>query len=247
MLSTLSWAYDFEVDGIYYYFNEDSADVSVARSNNYRDLGIPSSYSGDMVIPSTVTYNNKTYRVRSISYDAFPGCYTIRSVEIPEGMDIELGAFSCSSITSIKIPKGVTHIGEDTFFHCTSLKSVDFPESMIGIWGASFAHCSSLKSIKIPNKVTIIDNESFFACSFLESVEIGESVANIGDLAFYHCYHLTTITCFAENPPQLGNLVFGGDVPVKKATLYVPASAVDKYKAADQWKEFEKILPIEYK
>ena len=34
-------------------------------------------------------------------------------------------------------------------------------------------------------------------------------------------------------------------MPLSEATLYVPAQSLDDYKAAEQWKEFGKILPIE--
>jgi hypothetical protein len=33
--------------------------------------------------------------------------------------------------------------------------------------------------------------------------------------------------------------------PICHATLYVPAEALEKYKTAEQWKEFGTILPIE--
>ena len=32
---------------------------------------------------------------------------------------------------------------------------------------------------------------------------------------------------------------------LSEATLYVPAQSLDDYKAADQWKEFGAILPLE--
>ena len=34
-------------------------------------------------------------------------------------------------------------------------------------------------------------------------------------------------------------------VPLSEATLYVPAQSLKDYKAADQWKEFGTILPLE--
>lgn len=55
LASTIScMAYSFKVDGIYYNFNNDGVEVTEG------------SYSGDIVIPSTVTYNGKTYSVTGI-------------------------------------------------------------------------------------------------------------------------------------------------------------------------------------
>ena len=46
---------------------------------------------------------------------------------------------------------------------------------------------------------------------------------------------MTNITCFAITPPGLGESVFLGD---DNLTIYVPASSVDAYKAADGWKDY---------
>jgi hypothetical protein len=46
----------------------------------------------------------------------------------------------------------------------------------------------------------------------------------------------------AENVPTTGTGVFS-NVPISSATLYVPASALNAYKAANQWKEFGTIRP----
>ena len=58
LMPILSYAYDFEVEGIYYNINPDGETVSVT----YREEE-ESSYSGDVVIPSEVTYDDKTYSV----------------------------------------------------------------------------------------------------------------------------------------------------------------------------------------
>jgi hypothetical protein len=34
-------------------------------------------------------------------------------------------------------------------------------------------------------------------------------------------------------------------MPLSEATLYVPAESLEDYKAADQWKEFGTILPLD--
>jgi len=64
---------------------------------------------------------------------------------------------------------------------------------------------------------------------------------------------LTSVTCFANTPPEMGfwenhdsyNVFYNvncGTIP-----LYVPANSVDAYKAANQWKDFNPISPISAK
>ena len=61
---------------------------------------------------------------------------------------------------------------------------------------------------------------------------------------FWGCESLKTVICEAIEVPELGDDVFY-DMPLSEATLYVPAQSLDDYKAADQWKEFGRILPLE--
>ena len=109
--------------------------------------------------------------------------------------------------------------------------------------GKAFKSRSSLTSISIPEGVTSIGDYAFWKCDSLTSVVIGNGVTSIGEDAF-ECSSLTAVICRAENVPELGDYAFSNCV-LQSATLYVPASALEEYKAAGQWKDFSKILPIE--
>ena len=107
-----------------------------------------------------------------------------------------------------------------------------------------YFYCSRLTSISIPEGVTRIGDDAFHYCFRLTSISIPESVTSIEDNAFSCCDFLTSIICHAEKVPELESSAFYY-TPISKATLYVPASALADYKAADQWKDFGTILPLE--
>ena len=66
------YAYDEKIDGIYYDLNEESLTASVTYGGSKYSGG---TYSGEVVIPSEVTYNGKVYSVTSIGGYAFYYCH----------------------------------------------------------------------------------------------------------------------------------------------------------------------------
>lgn len=89
------YAYDFEVDGIYYnVISFEQMTAGVTHDANYTPP--ISHYSGSISIPSSVTYNGKTFSVVSILNEAFIQS-TVTSVNLPNSI-IEIcdGAFSGS-------------------------------------------------------------------------------------------------------------------------------------------------------
>ena len=249
--TTSLWAHDFEVDGIYYdYLDGNNVEVTYcgAYYNSYDD-----EYSGEVIIPSTFTYNGTTYSVTSIGEWAFRNCSSLTSVTIPNSVtSIGYGAFrDCSSLTSITIPNSVTSIGNSAFAYCKALTSITIPNSVTSIGDEAF-ECSSLTSITIPNSVTSIGDEAFYYCSLLTSITIPNSVTSIGDEAFAYCKALTSITipnsvtsigddafvdcsslisitCLGTTPPTLGTGVFNG---TKLSAVYIPDNTLSAYQTA---------------
>ena len=85
-------------------------------------------YKGDVIIPETVVFNERTYRVTSIGEQAFSGCFALTAITIPNSItSIEKKAFLfCDSLKSITIPTSVKSIGWHAFDDCDSLLSFTF-------------------------------------------------------------------------------------------------------------------------
>ena len=260
LCSSIVSAYSFEVDGIYYDFISytDNA-VSVASS--------PNKYSGDIVIPETVVYNDVTYKVSSIGWLAFDGCSGLTSIELPVGVthiesyafrgcssltnidlpisvtSIGFEAFSgCSSLTSINLPAGLTSIENSFFSGCSSLTSIDLPASLTSIGNSAFYNCSSLTSINLPAGITSIEHHTFSGCSSLTSIDLPAGLTSIGNSAFEDCYNLDRIYLLGETPFAYNNNAYLKDC---ERAIIVPESAVEAYRTAEGWSDIAKYITSE--
>ncbi len=178
-----------EINGIYYNLASGKINTASVTSN-------PNKYSGEVVIPASVSYNDADYSVTSIGGSAFQNCSGLTSVTIPNSVtSISYWAFSnCRGLTSIAIPNSVTSIGAHAFDYCSSLTSLTIPNSVTSIDTYAFARCSGLTSVSIPNSVTSIESYTFSGCSSLTSVTIPNSVSSIGVYAFNYCSGMTSVT-----------------------------------------------------
>lgn len=183
-------------------------------------------------------------KLTSIGSNAFQNCTALTSITLPNSVTtIYAAAFSSSGLTSISIPDSVFQIDSQTFMGCTALSSVSIGTGVKTIGNYAFDGCTSLTSVEIPDNVTDIYDSVFEGCSGLTSVTIGEGITSIGQDAFRGCTSVTKYTFLGSEPPTLNanGSLYGS---ASGFTIYVPSSAVDTYKAAEGWSEYE-ILPIE--
>lgn len=169
------------VDSIYYVLDRANKEASV--SNDDRDYDSP--YSGDIVIPSTITYNDTTYTVTSIGDKAFHIAKKLHSISMPNTItSIGKDAFGGCRFQSVTIPNSVTCIGEYAFSYCNELKSIKLSDSLTTIVDRAFVHCDSLSTITFPNTLIYIGNRAFAECHSLTSIIIPRSVTSIVSGAF---------------------------------------------------------------
>ena len=136
-------ASSFQRDGIYYNVTGPNT-VEVTKGSTYGD-----DYSGDVTIPSSVTYGGVTYDVTAIGANAF---------------------LSCHDLTSVNIPTTVTTIGESAFYYCTSLTRVVIPESVMTIGDWNFYCNDQMTTVILPSTLTSLGSSCFDGCLNLSKV-----------------------------------------------------------------------------
>ncbi|MDO4930425.1 MAG: leucine-rich repeat domain-containing protein [Bacteroidales bacterium] len=156
------------INGLKYSLDETTNEATLV-SNSY-------SYSGDIVIPASVTYSGTAYKVTSIGNLCFNNCSSLTSVVIPSSVTT-LGNscfYDCSSLTSVKIGSSVTSLPDYCFSGCSSLTSVVIGSSVTSFGRYSFSDCSNLTSVEIPSSVTEWEYDSFVG-SGLTSIKVDEA------------------------------------------------------------------------
>ena len=210
---------EFTVDGIrYYYTNEDDDEVSVTYSSSGK-------YSGNIVIPSTVTYNGKQYTVTKIGTGAFRDCTGLTAVTLPNAMtSIGRNAFrDCTGLTTVTISNSVTSIGSYAFYGCTGLTEVTIPNAMTDIGGWAFTYCTGLQTViwnahnvqDIPLSKSGTPMPPFLYCKNLTDFVFGDEVEHIPD---YLCYNLTSLKnlVIGNSVTTIGSYAFSSCTGLKK-------------------------------
>ena len=182
--------------------------------------------SGEITIPSTVTYEETTYSVTEIASYAFFGCNKITSVTIQEGITIIMDdAFDeCSKLQSVYLPNSLKTLKSWVFRACEKLKNIELPNSLSTIEASCFSGCKSLETITLPSSIKTIENYTFSNCENLTSITFPDGLLQIKEGAFHNCKKLSSIT-LPNSLTKIGKHAFDGIGEV--VSISIPESVTE--------------------
>ena len=225
-VSIFVYSHDFEKNGIFYNF------IPYTQSNvevTFKGETVESfknEYKGDIVIPSYVIYNGKTYTVKSVGKSAFEDCIHLNSIELSCNIvSVGESAFSgCTSLSIIKLPNDLSYIMDNAFSGCTNLQEINLPENIKVIGKFAFSCCKSLKYITLPKLLERLQNSTFLGCENLKGVIINEHIEKVCYGAFDGCWNLLVLVCLANYPPECADLYLEAQNNQKQPeiTIYKP-------------------------
>ena len=210
------------VNGIYYIFDSSQMTATVTCEwveyyGGLVDEYKKADYSGDVKIPSEVTYNDVTYKVTGIGDVAFARCTTVTSISIPDnvvsiGYNVFWGTLWYNNQSD-----GLLYLDNWLIGHKGDKPTgeLNIAEGTKGIAAKAFSGCSDLSSVTIPGSVKFIGDNTFSGCSGLTSIDIPNSVLSIGAYAFSGCAGLTTIELHTKT---IGNW-FSGCSSIETITI----------------------------
>lgn len=178
--------YDFKVGDIYYNItSKENRTVEVtSESGGNMIWNNTSDYSGDLVFPDSVTYNDTTYSVKAVGKFALYGSTEITSVTIPASIDtirfealycrnaviphvkidysdkiLVCGGASICEVDSLFINRGLSFYYPNGWAYqiVQATKYIEFGDSVSVIPALLTNRNSSLKEVKFPNRAFTFD------------------------------------------------------------------------------------------
>lgn len=125
------------------------------------------SLSGNITIPSVITYKQSAYNVVGIDNFAFKECKGITSVTFEQNSKVETiggSAFAnCTGITSVTFGENcsLNRIGSYAFSGCATLAGFVVPEGVESIGSYAFQECENLATVTLPNTLKSIEEKAF--------------------------------------------------------------------------------------
>ena len=192
LCTSMAWAHDVEVDGIYYNLNQTNKTAAVTfKGSSFESHD--NDYPGEVVIPENFIYDGITYSVTSLGNNCFLGCTGLTSITIPNSVTtLEDYCFSgCTGLTSITIPNSVTSLGEYCFNGCTGLTSITIPNSVTSLGDYCFEDCSGLTNIKMKSSTPPSTSYGpFSGCSRLTTVYVPKGAKEAYKVVPWNSYEI---------------------------------------------------------
>ncbi len=194
--------------------------------------------------------------LETIAGDAFNRT-GLTTINIPASVEnIGEGAFTCFGLESISVADGNTHFTTDgkaliahiddnnttllTYARAnTETTSYAVPDGVTRIGAGAFSDSDHLTEVILPEGLKTIGDHAFYVCDAITDIAIPASVESIGTEGFGRCYKLATIRVFrgaTNGITTIGVDAFTGTDVTRR--IYVPASALDTYRAAVNWEKY---------
>ena len=218
----LASAYDVEVDGIFYGIMGTRSAYVTHSGWRAEDGESIVKYTGDVVVPSQISYGGRTYPVTSVDENAFAGC---------------------DELTSVRLPQTLRAVSACAFLGCTSLRQVSLPATIRAFGGCAFTGCTSLQQIMLPRHTEVVDSFTFYCCASLTSVVLPYRTRTVCQGALEHLPAMTDLYCFASLPPlaEQGAFTLADQ---QQCTLHVPAEALPLYRESPVWSDFCRVVAL---
>ena len=203
---------------------ESTVDVSWEERPPYPNHEVT---TDSIIIPSTVTINDKQYRVTRIQKNGFDEI-KCDYIDIPSSVEvIEESAFSELDVDTVILKPGLKEIGESAFVS-SKVRYCSVPNTVETIDKYAWAACRLLEAIDWPQNLTVIPDGCFAGCyllkfDFKNITEIGAEAFAYSEMEHIHFPAGIHIGEFAFTNPRTKQLTFEpGPTIIENGAFLIP-------------------------
>lgn len=199
----------------------------------------------EIVIPTTVTYNDKEYTVTATENYALHNSDSLTSIYFPPTIKVlgEHTFSSCASLSAVYIDlENLTSIGtcgltdntstrdygvknDGVFFYATSeygketpVKTTDAVFTSLVAHGDGCMQGANFNSITLGENVTSVGVQSLRKAKITSLTVLGD-ITSIGSWSVAQCPNLETVSILSETVKTIGNYAFGSCTKIKSFTI----------------------------
>ena len=244
----------------------DVVGITVTGNINQDDLWTLSNMCTGLYSLATIDLSGVTIDGNYIGNSMFRDREKLTSIILPETLEYigDASFYNCDGLTAIDIPTSVKRIWSAAFAECNKLATVTGLEGLSAedsygagdpFWGTAITQPVYGGSVFLYMPPSIAGDYEMPAGirmtaagsirqSQLSSITLPASLNILGDDTFMDCSNLVDIYCYATTPPECVSGVWEWGFDRSACTVHVPASAVEDYKNANEWKEMGRIVGI---
>ena len=170
------------------------------------------------------------YPVTGIANNAFYSCSGLTGVTIPEGVTYigDYAFYGCSGLTgALTLPSTLTSVGTRAFYGCSGLTgTLTLPAGLTTIKEGGFINCSGLTgALTLPTGLTSLGSRAFVNCSGLTGATIPGSLQTLYHTVFSGCSGLTSVT-ISEGITIIRDSAFNNCTSLRSITLPVSLTRI---------------------
>jgi hypothetical protein len=240
----------FEVDGLKY----DVVSINDLTCKLYK---ISDDKSGDIVVPQTVNYKNRDFKILEINGIIAKSRKDIKSIEIPSGITISNTLLVNSTIERLSLGSNVSYkvgcesnIGEVVIkpevseFNFDNLSTANINKLTIEDGEAELS-VKKTSDYDKPMEIYFGRPMNFTKVSFpaVETISFGTYITSINNGAFKNDTAIRTVISNNPVPPTTDD-TFSNSTYLD-GVLYVPEYSINDYAAAPGWKNFWEIKSLD--
>ena len=222
---------DVTIDGMNYTLRKAMRHAMVTKNE----------YTGEVNIPSELSYEGQTYSVTSIDGYAFRENTTVTKITIPrtvkymnfeETKEIDGSPFiGCTALKSIEVEEGnpvlcaidgVLFNKEKTRLYtypaAANHTSYTVPEGVTKVEVLAFSKNQHLVNVTLPDQITSLGSSVFYGCTNLEEVTLPSNLKTLEGWMFGECKHLKSVT-IPDGVTYLGISLFSGCSSLTSVTM----------------------------